>query len=270
MNLVQTTKYQVNEPILKHFIKYFWVMKSDQQVSINHKLLPVNNIDFILNFSSPIKYMSAGKKEIVPEIFHLNGIRDEYHMINQTGKLNVVGISFFPDGLYPFLKTPLSEFTNKTIDLDLFFKKFTLEIEEKLNITSSIQEKIDIIENELLLLLDYKYIPSKETCQIISTYYSNIDNMSINDFCNQYGINQRKLERTFNNYIGISPKLFYRLNRFQGILNKIIKHEYFDLTSLTYENDYYDQTHFLKDFKSFTGCSPKQFINERGSVKQIL
>lgn len=270
MDLFHTTKYEVKHPRLKHLIKFFWIIRSDHQITINHKLLPVRNIDFVLNLSSPIKYISDKKVEIVPKTFHFNGIRDKSYIIKQVGTLDILGISFFPAGLYPFLKIPLSEFTNKTIDLDLLLNEFTSTIEEKLSLSSSIPEKITIIENELVQLIDFKYLLPDETSRILGTFYSNIDNMNVFHFCDQYGVNQRKLERIFNKYVGISPKLFDRLNRFQRVLNQITKNKYTDLTSLAYENDYYDQTHFLKDFKSFTGCSPSQFLNEKRSVKQIL
>lgn len=269
MNLLKTIKYQAKNPILKHLIKYFWVIQSNHPVIINHKLLPVGNIDIIMNFSPTIKYISDSKTEIVPKCFHFNGIRDRYYYINQTGKLNVFGISFFPTGLYPLLKIPLSEFTNQTIELDLLLNKFTSQIEEKLSITDSISEKFDLIEKELAGLIDIELIP-KEITQIFNVFSSNTNHLDIHHFCDHYGINQRKLERIFNKYIGISPKKYLRLNRFQGVLNEIIKQKNKNLISLAYENDYYDQTHFIKDFKSLTGSSPSQFSNERKSVKEII
>lgn len=276
MKLLRIKRYQAKHPILKPLIKYFWVFRSDHKIIINHKLLPVGNIDLVLNFSSPIKYTSDNKNETVPNRFHFNGIRNRYCMINQVGKMNMIGISFFPPGLYPFFKTPLSLFTNKTIELDLLISEFTSRIEAKLSITDSILEKIDILEKELVPLVDYKLVPSEEIIKVIkvikvfNTFYSNTNNLNINYFCARYGIDQRKLERIFKKYIGISPKLFHRLNRFQIVINKIVKNEYMNLTSLAYENEYYDQTHFIKDFKSFTGCSPSQFLNERRSIKENI
>lgn len=270
MKVLQVKKYPVNNPILKQLIKYFWVITSDNEVNISHKLLPVNNIDIIINFSSQIKYTLSNKTQINTKGLHFNGIRKQYYTINQIGKLNVLGISFFPEGLYPFLKIPLSEFTNRTIELDLLINRFTSRIEEKISISNVYAEKFDIIENELIQLIDFELIKTKDISRLFNTFYWNTNKLDINYFCVQYGINQRKLERVFNKYIGISPKAFQKINRFQGILNHILKREYVDLTSLAYEYGYYDQMHFIKDFKSYAGCSPSQFINKGESVKEII
>lgn len=270
MNFLQTTKYQVKDPVLKQLIKYFWIIESKDPITVNHKLLPVGNIDFVLNFSAPIKYALAGKTETIPKGFHFSGLRNQYCMINQAGRFNIIGISFFSAGLYPFLKIPLSEFTNKTIELDLLLHEFTSGVEEKLSRADSIAEKLDAMEKELVKLIDFELIPNKEIYHIFSRFTRDANPINIFQFCEQYGINQRKLERIFNKYIGISPGAFQRLNRFQCVVKQVIERAYADLTSLAYDNGYYDQTHFIKDFKAYTGCSPSQFLNERRTVKEIL
>ncbi len=270
MELLQVKKYPVKNPILRQLIKYFWVLTSNNEVNISHKLLPVNNIDIIINFSSQIKYTLGNKTQTIPKGLHFNGISKQYYTINQMGKLNVLGISFFSEGLYPFLKIPLSEFTNRTIELDLLISRFTSRIEEKISISNAYSEKFDIMENELLQLIDFELIKTKDISQLFNTFYWNTKKLDINCFCAQYGIAQRKMERIFNKYVGISPKAFQKINRFQGISNQILKKEYVDLTSLAYEYGYYDQMHFIKDFKSYVGCSPSQFINKGEAVKEIL
>lgn len=271
LNSLLTTRYPVNHPLLKNLIKYYWVIKSQSPMNVNHKLLPVSNIDFILNFSSPIKYIDVeGKNEIVPKGFHFNGLREKYHLINQTGMLNIFGVSFFQGGLYPFLKTPLSEFTNRSIEIDWLIKGFTSSIEQKLSITNSTSEMIGIIEKELVQFIDIELIAKKEIYEVLKVFNTNTENSNINLLCEEYGINQRKLERIFNKYIGVSPKLYSRINRFQKIINQLEKKKEINLTSLAYENAYYDQTHFIKDFKFFTGTTPTQYLNQNSSVKQII
>lgn len=269
LNLLKTTKYPVNNPILKKLIKYYWLIESQLPIEVNHKLLPVSNIDFILNLSSPIRYLKEEKLEIVSTGFHFNGITDRYFWIKQTGILRVLGISFFPIGLFPILKIPISEFKDNTIEIDSVISNFTETVIGKIDNTQSIYEIINIIENQLIQNVDLSLMPRKEVFGIFEVFNSNINDFSIKSLCEQYGINQRKLERVFNKYMGVSPKLFYRINRFQEIINYMQKNNSENLTRIVYDNNYYDQMHFIKDFKLFAGSTPIEFINQRKSVKQI-
>ena len=80
--------------MLKNLIKYFWTINNDYKTVVNHKLLPVNNIDVIINYSSPIKY-TINNKVVIAKNAHFSGIRNKHLIINQVGSLDVIGISFF-------------------------------------------------------------------------------------------------------------------------------------------------------------------------------
>lgn len=267
MNTMRIAKYPVKQPLLQPLIKYIWVLRSDHPVTICHKLLPVTNIDIILNFSSTINYRGQGDNAIAANRFHLNGIRQQYQYISQTDRLNVWGISFYPDGLYPFVKIPLSEFTNQTVELELLMPEFTCQAGDIVSCTGSIPQRLSMLENALVKSLNVELI-SEKNCLIFDLFNSTPGSENIKRFCVQHGINQRRLERIFNKHIGISPKQFLKLRRFQRILGQIRKHQNRDFLGLTYENDYFDQAHFIKDFKSLTGCSPTRFICEKSSILQ--
>ena len=95
--------------------------------------------------------------------------------------------------------------------------------------------------------------------------------MRVHDFCNAYGVQTRTFERLFNTYVGTTPKQFFRLNRFQGLLNRMLQlPREVSLTDLAMEFDYYDQAHFIHDFKAFTGNSPSVFLTEKRSLIQNM
>jgi len=270
MSILYTTKYRVKHPILRHLIKYFWVLKSDSQMVVNHKLLPVNSIDMIMNFAEPIKYISADGVETVTAKAHFNGIRDRYFIIQQAGIIDVIGISFFSAGVYPLLKVPLYEFKNKTMELDDVISRFAAEIEEKISKVNQIEERLDIIEEEMVRRIDSELILEFSDYKYLNTFYGNNSDYNVNQFCTKQGISQRKLERDFNKYVGISPIVFQKINRYQKTLNAMLYNRAMNLTATAYANNYYDQNHFIKDFKSFTGCTPTTFLRQKSAVKQIM
>ncbi len=265
--MLRTTRYPVTNPLLKNIINYFWVLESESEVSVNHKLLPVSNVDMIFNFCpSPITYINEEGNTETKSI-HLNGIHNRFYSIIQTGKLKVFGVSFLQAGLFPILRTPLNEITDKTINVDDIITAFTDDIMEKVSFADSDIDIIKVIENKIVHLLDYNLMPEKIIYKILKLCASDTI-LNINDLCNNTGINRRTIERVFNKYVGISPKLFARINRFQKTI-KELNHSN-SLTSIAYDFNYFDQTHFIKDFKSFVGCTPTEFINKNTSIKQII
>lgn len=267
---LQIAKHPVKHPLLKAFIKYFWVMQSEQEVSIRHKLLPVGNIDMVLNCSAPMTYRPAQRQEIRTQGFHLTGIRRRYALIEQIGTLDLIGIAFFPMGLYPFLKIPVAELTNRTVDLDLLLKNFSARVQDYFIHARSITEKLERLEHELLQILDPALLPPPEHVRAVHALASRVENMSIQDFCDASGIHPRTLERLFQKHIGVSPKFFQRICRFQRVLNQIMHAQAPRFTTIAHEHDYYDQAHCIKEFIAFSGSSPSQFLQETLSVKQIM
>lgn len=260
----------VNSPLLKKFINFFWIIDTTCE-DINHKVLPIKNIDLILNLSSNPTFISEENKLTSSGDIFFVGMTDKYkyNWINQKGQLKIIGISFFSTGLYPFLGIPLSEFKNKIINFELLKKKFSNELIDRIKISLTLKDRLEIIENSLLKLLEEKRIMPVELIKLFDNFCNYNSSISIELFCNKYGIHKRQLERNFNKYIGISPKSFLRINRFQDTTNQLLRGEYTVLSDLAYDNSYYDQMHFIKDFKTFTGSSPSQFINQRRSLKEI-
>lgn len=269
MSLLLVNRYYPRRPVLKGLIKYFWVLASDEPKTLDHKLLPVNNIDIVFNLSSPMRYASGEKVDRAPK-YSFKGLTKEFYRVHQSGRLNMIGASFFPAGLYPVLKTPLFEFSNCTVDLDAILPEFSLIFEEKFSPRANVMEQIELLEDLFDLLIDKQCIPDRKTYSLLNSFYENINTLTIEAFCTEQGVNHRNLERIFKKFIGTGPKTFKRVNRFQQLLNKLLKHDFNNLTSLAYEYGFHDQAHFIRDFKVFTGCSPSRFLKEKKSVKEIL
>jgi hypothetical protein len=106
-------KYPVKHPLLKKYIKFFWEIQADL-MQLNHHIIPVRNIDLKLNLSETPHYLKINNQSHLIENIYFSGLQDHFRnaRILLNGKVHVLGICFFPEGFYPFLKIPVSECKN--------------------------------------------------------------------------------------------------------------------------------------------------------------
>lgn len=268
MTSISIKKFYPAAVPLKHLIKYFWVFDNPGPITLCHHLLPVNNIDVIFNFLSPITFEQNGNSFEPPGNIFFFGFKDKHILMKQQGAILTIGASFFPAGFYPFFGIPVSEFRDHAFALDTILNKTAHEIESRLNETDTIPGKIELLEGFFLEQLDQNTQMPLGTNKLLSHFSSS--GMNIDDFCLTNEVHPRKFERLFNKYIGTTPKLFSRISRFQVTLTNLTKKQPKSLTTLAHELEFYDQPHFINDFKSFTGVSPSKFIKEKKSFKQIV
>ena len=263
-------KYSVKHPLLKKYIKFFWSFQACQ-LELDHKLIPQRNINLRFNLSDTPHFLSINGNQQRLEKVYFSGLHDRFANahLQLSGNVDTLGICFFPDGFYPFLKIPVSEFKNQLLGAGEVGYKLSGSILERILTVNNIYIRLEILETELLNLLgQYKNYPD-DFSEIFNELRKSEPSGSISDFCKKYNICVRKLERMFNKHIGISASTYSTLDRFHSSLNHMLYHDFSKLSDLAYDNGYFDQMHFIKDFKRFTGNTPKGFIIQNNSILQI-
>ena len=124
------------------------------------------------------------------------------------------------------------------------------------------QERISLVEIFLLHSLSRLETIDHIVRSTVETILSGNGRLSINELSSQIHINRRQLERKFYLAIGLSPKQLSKTIRLQAALKMLLTKESDNLTTLAHENNYYDQAHFIKDFKELVGMTPKEFYGK--------
>lgn len=263
-------RYPVRHPLLKNYIRFFWEIHAEH-LQLNHKLIPQRNINLRFNLNETPHYLHANGEEHKLEDVYFLGLQDRFvnAHLKLNGKADVLGVCFYPEGFYPFLQMPVSEFKNQLFGAaEVGFSQAQI-ISEKLREAPDVLARLNILENELLaILLKGCQIPENFR-QIFNILKQNENPLRLSEFCEQNNIGIRKLERMYNKYVGVSAHTFSTLNRFHGSLNQLLHNDYSKLSDLAFDHGYFDQMHFIRDFKRFAGTTPKSFINQKDSILQI-
>jgi len=263
-------KYHVQHPLLKNYIKFFWELHIEK-TQLNHKIIPQRNINLRFNLSETPHYVCLNGKDHLLEDVYFSGLHDHFRNahLKLNGKVDVLGVCFFPECFFPFLKIPVSEFKNKVLGAIEVGFKIADTINERLKDAPDVAARLEILENELALLL-YNGNHTPESFRKLFNALKQSDNsLQIYEFCQRNNIGMRKLERMYNKYVGLSANTYVTLNRFHNSLNRLLYNDYSRLSDLAYDNDYFDQTHFIKEFKRYAGNTPKSFIHQNDSILQI-
>jgi len=258
--------YQTYTPIpeLSRYVKSYWSLESSDTsgpVSTD-KIFPDGCIELIFHYGDLFReYKPANVSELQPRSF-VYGQLEKFIEIKATGKIGVLGIRFFPNGLKPFVGFDIDEITGRTLPIQDLWGNEGAILEDKILNAVSIEQRLLLVEIFLLGKLRNitKNDPIIDRC--VDSILNSDGNITINDLACQLNVGRRHLERKFISNVGVSPKLLSRIIRFNNTLNLIEHKQFSSLTMVAYEGGFYDQAHFIKDFKEFTGLNPKQYFSQ--------
>ncbi len=159
---------------------------------------------------------------------------------------------------------------NTAVPLKNLFGEDGQEIEQKILNANTPLERINLIETFLFYRLTDMETVDHIVKSTVETILTANGQLSINELSKQNNINRRQLVRKFSSTIGLSPKQLSKTIRLQATLKTLLTKNITSLTDLAYENKYYDQAHFIKEFKAFTGLTPKEFYGDHLKMSLIF
>ncbi len=181
--------------------------------------------------------------------------------IEPTGYVNTFSIRFYPYGFTNFVTEPIKNLANIETPLESLFEDHVArELEQKIIQAKDSLERIKIIEGFLIERITEKSIVDSIVTSTVDALIASNGNASIKTILKGDLSKRRQLERRFEKQIGVSPKQLGKVIRLQTALKMLINKEKESLTNIAYGSEYYDQAHFIKDFKEFTGANPKAFL----------
>ncbi len=251
-------------PPLSPYIKSF-ILIEDEEGALRDQTMnvyPSGHLEMIISFGDRVIFTSDNYL-LKSAAGYLQGQILEPVNYRSLGKLYILSIIFRPYGIYRFLDIPQMEFNGRRIDLGLIMGHEGRELIDRLCDEPSRNGKVALADRFFRALLMKK--PVRSPC--IARASSFIDrfqgDISLGGICDCLNVNIKTLERDFRRIVGIMPKELSRILRFNRAFNAINSGEYRDLHDLVFECGYYDQAHFINEFKRFTSLTPSAFINKR-------
>ena len=259
---LRTPPYPLNQFI--ESVLYYDGYQPDHQIE---RLLPDGSANLIIELNGVNQHVYDNESlQVIKTHRHawISGMQSGFISIDSGLNASMVIIRFLPQGAYPFLHVPVEELNDLVIEADLVFAQSVAQLRNSIQEATLVEEKFAQIYQWLKARFKPELLPN----QVIQYTLNQIHQMptleALQNITQSVGYSQKHLIHLFKKYVGFRPKQYQQITRFNLALRQIEQGKFGQLTSLGYDCGYYDQAHFIKEFKKFAGFSPKRFLNAKG------
>jgi AraC-like DNA-binding protein len=239
---------------LRPYIKYFVVSESSAENS--YKVFPTSGLVIGFQYRGQLAAVQDNA-EIKLSLAGITGIADGYKQFKNSANIGTVLIYFTEIGFAHFASHPAHELFNLSLSLeDIFDKSSVTMVTEKLGVATTDLQRIKIVEQFLGgQLKDIQ--TDKVVVEAIKLIYQSRGTIRIRELNDKLAISQSPFEKRFRKVVGTTPKKFASIVRFNNVLDNFKEAK--SLIEICHENGFFDQAHFSKEFRQFTGDSPERF-----------
>lgn len=252
---------------LSNYIRFFWVFEGsafDAQPYIHRT--PANVCPELI-FHYHGAFHEVPSDETIQGSFQagVHAQTDRFRRFIVKENFGIFGIYLYPYALPALFGIPADELTNELPDLSLLLSQSNADIVERVYMAADVQERIAIISDFFGRKITELRRP--EMAIAVRSIIASNGNVRIGDLSERCCISVRQFERHFKTLTGFTPKTFARICRFNAVIALTRKPEG-PLTDVAYRFGYYDQSHFIQDFKQFSGYNPRSYFT--GQAAELL
>jgi len=240
---------------LQPFIKEFLIIETDS--GTDSRVIPDTTLVLSFRYKGNVLRAVSEIKDTLPASV-ISGIRRSARSFYYTGGTSNLLVVFKEGGITAFSNMPAHEMFDQSISSDnLFLPAEIREVLEQLADADSDSGRIGIVETFLRGKLDGDP-PDPLIGHVVRLIRQQNGIVRIKDLASSLYISQDPLEKRFRTQVGSTPKQYASIIRLRNLIKKYPS--YSSLTQASYDAGYFDQSHFIKDFRQFTGQAPKDFF----------
>jgi len=256
----------IPKPPLSNFVELFWFYDGySPGPHSKERLMPDGSIELVINLKQDEARIydreNLDKCERLPGTL-LCGPHSSFFVIDTAQQASVIGIHFKPGGAFPFFKMPTGELQNLHVSLEDLWGHEAGLLRQRLLEAQTPQMKFHVLEE--CLLAQFKPLERHRAVDCALGLFCNIHTApAIADLADHIGVSSRRFIQLFSNEVGLTPKLFARVRRFQNVLLQLRNARDVDWADLAASCGYFDQAHFIHDFKEFSGINPTAYQTQK-------
>jgi AraC-like DNA-binding protein len=266
----------VPAPPLDHYVRHLFYYEGFDPVHALDRFLPDGNTEIIFDLSDLPQYIhdndTLAEIQVCREAW-VSGVRTRPITIPSGRGSRMLVVAFEKGRAHPFYRFPMSELTDRVADADLVFGSAVRVLRDQLRESASIERMFALVEAFLLMQApDGLHADAASRCveYAVSRLMKSPDHSSLGQLSGEIGYSQKHFIDLFKRQVGVSPKQYFRITRFQHAVLTIERGSAVHWSGLARETGFYDQAHFIHDFKTFSGFTPEEYLRRKTDMLNYI
>lgn len=261
----------IPSPPLSDFVRLFWLYEAYTQPHAKERALPTGEMQMVINLREDKSCIYDREDTDRCKTFSgalVSGAHSEYLVISTAMQSFSMGACFRPNGGFPFLRMPAGEWRDTTVSLDTLWGAAAVDLRDQLLEAPTHRTRFEVLERVLLAELTRNSNAMQQDRHravefALRRFMAAPHVTTIASLTDQIGLSPKRFIQIFRDETGFTPKVFCRIRRFQQALERMEDRKSLDWTKVALDCGYFDQAHFIYDFRAFSGINPTTYIAHR-------
>ncbi|HKP71250.1 MAG TPA: helix-turn-helix transcriptional regulator [Pyrinomonadaceae bacterium] len=248
-------------PPLAPYVRFFWVLEADvaNGEEFVHRSMADGCVEIVFHYFGTFDEIESDGTRIVSPLSNIQAQSTMFRRFSTNQSFGIFGAYLYPYAIPRLFNLPAYDLTNISPDLGSVFGREGSLLEEQMITAVDNTARVRIISDFLIDRLRIRQPDLPTIHHAIQTLLDAAGDIRIPTLAREHGLSLRQFQRKFKEFAGLSPKTYSRVARFQAAT----RHKFIgahDLTEIAYTCGYYDQSHFINDFRQFSGYTPKEYF----------
>jgi len=251
------------KPPLSKFVDNLWLYKGYEPEQKTGRILPTGTLELVINLrQNELLFYDAERRENCSRFSGaiVSGAHGRGLVPDTPEEPCIIGVHFKPGGAFPFLGLPAGDLADTHVDLETLWGSSADRLRERLCEAGTSAERFQLLQEALLNRLCYGVEQHYAVSAALEMFWKNQAGLTVRDAAKYLGLSQRRFIQVFKTEVGMTPKLFSRIQRFQQTRTFIQQNPSPNWAALAVDLGYFDQSHLIREFLEFSGRSPTDYL----------
>jgi len=256
---------------LAAFVDYFWVYNGFHSPQLKERIFPTGTFEIVFNLRKDALRIYQSSQSAESMRFSgavVSGPYEAGFFTDTTEEAAVIGVHFKPGGAFPFLQMTADELADMHLDLGTIWGSAASETRDRLCAARSQAQQFRLLENLLLSRLRPPLEHHPAVALALEGFSKENTRGVIRKLAREAGYSDRRFIDLFRAEVGLRPKLFNRIQRFQRVLAQVHCNAMPDWGQVALHCGYFDQSHLIRDFLAFSGLTPADYLRRVDELRK--